>query len=228
MTLKFSIPTILSLLLLSGGTISAQIIDSVEVIQKIPTPDSSAVALDTTGVADTILPSDAKLIARITRPIKRFFVADYPNPRKAALFGLVIPGAGQAYNKKWWKIPIVYAALGGVGYVEYNNINQYRYLRNNYRWLVDEQQATVVDPALSRVDARTLKAARDGARQNLEYSSLALGFTVLLSVADAFVDAHMATFDVSDDLSLQFCPKIESTAAFGPAFGIGVSFNIHP
>ena len=113
---------------------------------------------------DTIIATDADTVARkqYSNFVNRFFKKNYPNPRKAALMSLVIPGSGQAYNRKYWKIPIVYAALGGVGWVEVVNIKNYKLLKTSYKALVDEDPSTVVtDPRLILVDATTLKANRD-------------------------------------------------------------------
>jgi Family of unknown function (DUF5683) len=191
------------------------------------TPDSiiAPVATDTLRIVGAT-PADSLGVAD---SLPRFFADDYPNPRKAVLFGLVVPGAGQIYNRKWWKVPIVYGVVGGVGWWEIQKIKEYRLFRDNYRWLVDRDSATVVtDPRLQRLDATTMRANRDIARQNVEYTSIVLGLAVLLSVADAFVDAHMATFDVSDDLSLRFCPKVQSVPSLGPTFGVGVTFQLRP
>lgn len=158
--------------------------------------------------------------------IKRFIRKDYPNPRKAALISLIIPGAGQVYNKHWWKLPIVYGALGGLVWLETKNIKGYKVLKRNYKAMVDENPATVVDPKYLNQDRVTLKSSRDIARKNLEQSSLLLGLGYLLSVSDAFVDAHLSTFDVSDDLSMKICPKSVPVAGVGPAFGVALVFTL--
>jgi hypothetical protein len=156
--------------------------------------------------------------------IGRFLLSDYPNPKKAALFSLVLPGSGQAYNRKWWKIPIVYAGLGALTWVEINNINTYRLYKTNYKNLVDGDPSTIVeDPRLQLQDRVTMKANRDTARKNLEQSSLILGLGYLLSVTDAFVDAHLASFDVSDDLTLRF--KAISQNGYP---GLSLVLSVHP
>ncbi len=192
--------------------------------------DTTLAAIPTTGtvldsVPVAVIDSLAKIDSMVRRPpgIVRFFTKNYPNPRKAALFALLLPGAGQAYNRRWWKIPIVYGVLGGIGYVEYNNIQTFKLYRDSYKKLVDDDPTSVVtDPKLARQDRTTMKANRDIARRNLEQSSLILGLGYILSITDAFVDAHLRTFDVSDDLSLNICPKATSTPGFGANFGVGI------
>lgn len=186
-------------------------------------PDTLLVVNDTTAIkaADSLAKPEKQFF------VKRFFTKNYPNPRKAALLSFVLPGAGQAYNKRWWKVPLVYAALGTALYFEVDNINQYRELRDNYLWVVDDDSGTnPTEQPYASMDATTLKGYRDQWRRYVEYSSLALGFVYLLQVTDAFVDAHLHSFDVSDDLSLRFRPKIETTSGFGATFGVGLSLQV--
>ncbi len=158
--------------------------------------------------------------------IKRFFTDDYPKPGRAALLSAILPGSGQAYNKKWWKLPIVYGALGTALYFEIDNVTQYRELRDNYKWVVDEDPNTnPTEEPYIYMDATTLKTYRDQWEKYVEFSSIALGLVYLLQVTDAYVDAHLHSFDVSDDLSLRFRPKIEATSGFGATFGASVSLQ---
>lgn len=158
--------------------------------------------------------------------VRRFFMKDYPNPRRAALFSAIIPGAGQVYNKRWWKLPIVYGALGTALYFEFDNINQYRKLRDNYRWQVDEDPNTnPFEEPYIYLDATTTKGYRDQWRKYVEFSSIVVGLAYLLQVTDAFVDAHLHSFDVSDDLSLRIQPKLETSSGLGATFGLGVSLQ---
>jgi Family of unknown function (DUF5683) len=193
--------------------VSAQRADTSALKPRNPVIDTAIVVTDT-------FPTEKK-----RNFIGRFFKNDYPNPRKALFFSLVLPGAGQIYNKRWWKVPIVYAALGGCAFVEINNINQYRLWRDNYRLKVDGD--TTNDPTeqpFARLDATTMRKNRDIARRNLEQSSLVLGFALLLNATDAFVDAHLGRFDVSEDLSLR--PHIQTVPGFGAAPGLSLAFTL--
>lgn len=156
--------------------------------------------------------------------LNRFFVKNYPNPRAAALLSFVVPGAGQAYNKRWWKIPIVYGALGGMAWLANDNNQEYQRLKKNYKWVVDGDNATnPTEAPYSLMNSDQLKGYRDQFRKWTELSYLWLGIVHLLGVTDAFVDAHLHSFDVSDDLSFQANPVIESVSnGFGPAFGVGI------
>ena len=159
--------------------------------------------------------------------IRRFFTDKYPNPRKAAFLSLALPGAGQAYNKSWWKIPIVYGALGGMTWVEVQNVKQYRKLRDNYILLVDgDDNTNPTESPYNQIDKTSMKAYRDQWRKYVEQTSLGLGLIYLLAAADAFVDAHLKSFDVSDDLSLRVTPKAEAMPMGGPVFGLGVQLAL--
>jgi Family of unknown function (DUF5683) len=158
----------------------------------------------------------------------RHFTKNYPNPRTAALLSFILPGAGQAYNKKWWKIPIVYGALGGMTWLALKNDKQYKALKSNYKWVVDGDDSTnpTEEPYIFMSEAQ-LKSYRDIYRGYTEKSYLFLGITYLLAATDAFVDAHLKTFDVSDDLSLRVVPAIQSApGAFGASFGVGLRLGI--
>ena len=75
--------------------------------------------------------------------VKRILKEPYPSPNKAALLSLILPGAGQAYNKKYWKIPIVYAGIGGLGYAIHRNGREFRDFREQHLFRVDGDPNTV-------------------------------------------------------------------------------------
>lgn len=136
------------------------------------------------------------------------------SPKKATLRSALIPGWGQAYNRKYWKIPIVYGALGTAGAVFFYNLSNYRDIRFAYaaKFKASQTGATAADSAdLARVksyllpfDLNSLRSFRDEFRSNIDYSVLAFILLWGLNVVDATVDAHLKTFDVSPDLSLKF------------------------
>lgn len=115
------------------------------------------------------------------------------SPRRAMIYAIVLPGLGQAYNSKYWKIPIVYAALGGVGYWVYYNNQGYREISAIYS----------DDPSSN--NQRYLKAWR----RQLELSYIVTVGAYALQVLDAYVDANLFYWDVDPDLSLRIEPSIE-------------------
>ena len=144
------------------------------------------------------------------------------SPKKATLRSAILPGWGQAYNKKYWKIPIVYGALGVAGGVFLYNLNNYRDIRFAYSAKY-KASLPAFDPANPRpgpyrdsmdyfkikrellpLDLGSLRIFRDEFRSNIDYSVLAFILLWGLNVVDATVDAHLKTFDVSSDLSFRF------------------------
>ncbi|OLY92561.1 hypothetical protein SAMN05444008_102308 [Cnuella takakiae] len=131
------------------------------------------------------------------------------SPKKAAIRSAIIPGWGQIYNRKYWKLPLVYGALGTTAGIFKWNLDWYRRTRFAYAVTVNQDTASFgqVHPELQyfveRNQANSLKNARDGYRRNLDYSALFFLLFWGLNVVDATVDAHLKAFDVSPDLSLK-------------------------
>lgn len=169
------------------------------------------------------IPADTATLvkAKKTGFARRVFTKNYPNPRTAALLSFILPGAGQAYNKKWWKIPIVWGTLGGIAYGTFDTQKTYRDLRDAYKVIVN---GGTPEAPYDGFDATRLRVYRDTWRGYTEKWYLALGVSYLLAVTDAFVDAHLSRFDVSDDLSLRLKPSFETSSGL-PVFGLGISLS---
>lgn len=120
----------------------------------------------------------------------------------------MLPGWGQYTNKKYWKIPLVYAGIGIPAYLFTRNLKQYKEAKRAFILASDNDPTNdnqIKEPYFSvRAQPDRIRVFRNSVRQNVDYS--VLFFIVLwgLNVADAAVDANLKTFDVSDDLSLQF------------------------
>lgn len=133
------------------------------------------------------------------------------NPKKAMLRSAILPGWGQAYNKKYWKIPIIYGALGVSAGVFFFNLKYYRLTRQAviYRYKnthADSLRVGDLDPQLMFLSTSSIILYRNAYRQDIDYSVLA--FLVLwgLNVVDATVDAHLKAFDVSPDIGMKIRP----------------------
>jgi hypothetical protein len=145
------------------------------------------------------------------------FKEDYPNPRKAFFFALAVPGGGQLYNKRYWKLPFVYALIGGAGYGIYTNTQEYRRFRTAYESRVKGEP----DEFLGIITSlQTLKNISDSYRSSMELSYVFLLGGYLFTAAEALVDAHLKTFDVSEDLSLQLRPVF-----YGSSLGIAARLS---
>ncbi len=154
------------------------------------------------------------------------------NPRKAAIRSAIIPGWGQAYNRKYWKIPVVYTALGIPAYLFYDNLQWYN--RTKYALVVASTHSTNAD-SISRVNRELLPFVQSGRttelqnyrnefRRNVDYSALVFLLFWGLNIVDATVDAHLKEFDVSPDLSLKIKPGYSPT---GNTYGLSLVFDIH-
>jgi hypothetical protein len=148
------------------------------------------------------------------------------SPTKATIMSTVLPGLGQAYNKKYWKIPIVYAGFGVLGYFIYFNADQYMTykcahiessngaLNGNYSALVQ------------RYTTEELLSAREYYRRNLEISCLLTAVWYALNILDATVDAHLYTYNITDRLTMNIRPDVVPTPyTYRPAPGIRLSFR---
>ncbi len=137
---------------------------------------------------------------KLTDTIKKY------NPNVAVWRSAMIPGWGQFTNKKYWKIPLVYGALGTTAYIFFRNIRQYKDAKNAYILATDTFPANdilIKQPYFSVKDQpERIRVFRNAVRQNIDYSVLFFIAFWGLNVADAAVDAHLKTFDVSDELSL--------------------------
>lgn len=130
-----------------------------------------------------------------------------PNsPRKAIIHSAILPGWGQADNKKYWKIPIVYGALGTTTYLFFRNWQQYKDSRLAYQLATDTDplnDAQIIEPYYSvRNQPERIRVFRNQVRQNMDYCVLFFIAFWGLNVVDAAVDAHLKSFDVSDKLSI--------------------------
>lgn len=131
------------------------------------------------------------------------------SPRKAAILSTALPGLGQAYNKKYWKIPIIYAGLGGLVYsITYNNKN-YIETRTAYRTMYNDTSIHDVFKRISK--ANQLKPAVISYHRFRDLSVIGVALLYIVNIVDASVDAHLMSFDVSDDLSLNIRPNIYFT-----------------
>lgn len=141
------------------------------------------------------------------------------NPKKAALYSAILPGAGQLYNKQYWKIPIVYAGAGVAVYFFTDNQKNYRKYRKAY---ISRLDPTLPDEEPLR-SLQELKVLQDEYKRWLDLTSLftALGYT--LQILDAVVFANLKDFDISQDISVRMQPMAMPNG--GAGFGLAVRFK---
>ena len=128
----------------------------------------------------------------------------------------MLPGWGQFTNKKYWKIPLVYAGVGIPAYLFTRNLKQYKDAKNAFTLATDGDVSNddqIKEPYYSvRSQPDRIRVFRNSVRQNVDYSVLFFIIFWGLNVADAAVDANLKTFDVSDELSLQLKPGFSPLA----------------
>jgi hypothetical protein len=180
------------------------------------------------AAATTAQAVDSTLLQRDSTPSvsqsKKAINDSFPVPKKALLWAIV-PGGGQIYVRKgaWWKAPIVLGGFAVCGYAIGFNTTEYRRFRNAYKKRVNNE--IIGDPEIPEdVAPDKLRQARDGYFKQLQQSYIAVGITYLVSAVWAFSDAHLAHFDVNDDLSMRLKPSFEPMP-YGNALGIGLNLK---
>lgn len=141
------------------------------------------------------------------------------SPARAALYSAVIPGLGQAYNRKYWKIPIAWAGIGVSYWFIQRNSTEYNRYKDAYLAVVDDDPNTV-DEFYGQYSAASLLKVSDTYRRWRDLSYISCGLIYILNVMDASVDAHFVRFDVSPDLGLAIGPSVLFAGIGSPGIGI--------
>lgn len=128
------------------------------------------------------------------------------SPQRAALYSAILPGLGQAYNGKYWKIPIIYSIFTGMFFLARDNHVKYLDFRDAYINFDDEaKKPTWVSSVYQKAD---LKDRKDFYKRNRDLNIIIGGIIYLLNILDANVDANLMYFDIGDDLGLNIQPDM--------------------
>jgi hypothetical protein len=149
------------------------------------------------------------------------------SPVKAAVMSICLPGLGQAYNRKYWKIPIVYAGLGVLTYFIVTNAREYSTYKNAYLESVNNDTTGQYQDLVNKYSSDDLLNARDYYRRNLEVTCILTGVWYILNIVDAAVDAHLFTYNISKDLSLKVDPVLNgriTSRNFAPGIRLCLRF----
>lgn len=145
-------------------------------------------------------------------------------PRRASLYAAILPGAGQIYNKKYWKLPIVYGGFIALGLaVDFYNDLYKGYRADIFRFLEDD---LYVPPNGASLDqTRTLA---DNARRDRDFWIAMTGVMYLVQIVDAHIDAHLKEFELNPDLKFSIEPGVEPTyfAGYTLGFSSGISLKL--
>lgn len=207
------------------------------VLAQVPTATNP---YDVNPAAPQVVRPDTATVRKVSKKEKRALAAADSAKRTERLFGkrvtrpqkagflAIIPGAGQIYNRKYWKLPIVYGMVGGLGYWVWFQQRYYGYYRDakrNPAGIADIQDEKVRN-YIATLTPANIENQLQGYRSYRDLAVLisALGYS--LTILDAVVDAHLHDFDVSDNLSLNWQPTmvpVPGQAAFTP----GLTLTLH-
>ena len=161
----------------------------------------------------------AKMQKKTAKRMKRDWANWKPDPKRAMWLAIVIPGAGQIYNRKYWKLPIVYGGFIGCAYAMRWNNQMYMDYSQAYLDIMDNDPntksytqflhlGTQITSANEERYKSIFKSRKDKYRRWRDLSFFCMLGVYALSIVDAYVDASLSSFDISDDLSLQVEPAV--------------------
>ncbi|HEY4652877.1 MAG TPA: DUF5683 domain-containing protein [Cyclobacteriaceae bacterium] len=189
---------VLFLIFVSSGSGWAQDIpDSVNVVQ--PAPEAGA-------EPDTVL---------IQSYARRF------SPARASLLAAVLPGLGQVYTKKYWKLPLVYGGFAAIGY----GLNFYQELYKDYKNQLFYILENDTDTSLEGFTEDQLRPAIDQARHERDFMIILMAGMYILQIIDAHVDAHLKEFDVNPNLQVRMQPLMKSDLLLGKQIGLSLTIQ---
>ncbi len=135
------------------------------------------------------------------------------SPKKAAIFSALLPGLGQAYNKKYYKIPIIYVGLGALGYFGLTNHRNFVSFKNGYLTAIDSIKGNELFTDTIVYPTSRLFSEQEVYRNRRDIFILGFAIFYAANIIDAVVDAHLYHFDVSDNLSMRILPSISPIAS---------------
>ena len=206
---------------------------SIRISQAKATTDSIAQSIEKALAAgDTTLANDTRMAiggelpaeALVDTPAKRDWATWRPNPKRALWLALVIPGGGQIYNRKYWKLPIIYGGFMGCLYAMNWNNMMYKDYSQAYLDIMDSDPTTQsynqflhlgqhIDSSNEERYKQIFKNRKDKYRRWRDMSFFCMLGMYALSVIDAYVDAELSEFDISKDLSLKVEPAVINNSA---------------
>lgn len=221
-----------------------QLQDSVEIVLldtegseegEVVEPEDSVAGTDSISVILLQSRVLADSLARSTQKVPK--VRRIPDPKRALWLALILPGAGQIYNGKYWKLPIIYGGFIGCTYALLWNQQMYSDYSQAYLDIMDDDPSTAsyekILPlgyditGLEEEFQKIFKRKKDRYRRYRDLSIFAFIGVYIISVIDAYVDAQLSSFDISKDLSLEVEPVIidQNSTKHNQSVGVQCSFN---
>jgi hypothetical protein len=215
------------ILLETGDTIGSVIVRN-DSVHRILAPLDSMAAVDAKALGDELADTTSVMVGKKSRKqrVKRDWNTWTPDPQRALWLALVLPGAGQIYNRKYWKLPIIYGGFIGCIYALTWNNMMYKDYSQAYLDIMDDDPATAsynkflhlgrqITPENEPKYAKIFKSRKDKYRRWRDLSFFVMIGVYALSVIDAYVDAELSVFDISKDLSLKVGPTVLPTHSGG-------------
>ncbi len=210
-----------------------------EVIEKQLTVKSDSVAITPVDTVDVIAPLDLRLPGETSHnETKEQVIYTFnPNPTRAVWLSALCPGLGQLYNRRYWKLPIVVGGFMGLGYATSWNNTMLRDYTRAYSDILDNDPNTksymdFFPPTTKEEDldktwlTNILQSRKNYFRRNRDLCIIGMIGVYLVAMIDAYVDASLAHFDISPDLSMQLAPAvIQDSRGKLPSVGIQWAFN---
>lgn len=209
--LRYSHPILLFILCIGATMAQGQELSQTDSV------DTTGVQVDTAAIpqVNTVFTAVDTAVADTVKRKKLF----EPNPKKSGMYSSILPGLGQAYNRQYWKIPVVYAILGTAGYFIGYNYNKYTEYRQAYIYAIDGDPNT--NDELSKFyDAPSLQRLQNNYKQDLDIIVLLTSVGYALQIMDAVASAHLKNFDISKDISMQMKPMVQNNFV-----GLGLVMN---
>lgn len=181
----------------------------------------SVITISVFAQADSIPPTTIDTIRQEDEIREIDTYADKFIPRRASLYAAILPGAGQIYNKKYWKLPFVYGGFIALGLT----IDFYNDLYTDYR---SQLFQLLDDPSFippSGASESQLRTAIDDARRERDFWMVMTGVFYLLQIAEAHIDAHLKEFQLNPNLRVSMKPMVEQNLMFG-GYQSGVTLTI--
>jgi hypothetical protein len=147
------------------------------------------------------------------------------SPRVATIASAIVPGLGQAYNGKYWKIPIIYGGGAAIYYFYDQNNSLYKRFKTSINQYY--KKVPITDPELKLIDIQSLEANRDQFRRWRDYNIMIFGLLYAANIVDAMVDSYMVQYDISRDLTLHIDPTFlpSDPYSYTPTCGLKLSIR---
>jgi hypothetical protein len=173
---------------------------------------------------DDTVDRDTVIIEAEDTVAMKSYAARY-DPNKALFFAAIVPGLGQIYNKKYWKLPLVYGGAYLVAWQISRNNKLYQDYRRQIFENIEAGKTDPTDKTSSGYQLRTIRGAVQKAQRERDFYVIIMGLVYVLQIVDAHVDAHLKEFDLNPNLKVAFRPTVESDAILGRQTGLSLTMK---